>query len=330
MADCVRKGRFLPPENLIGKDPVFFKRVPQQVFPHPVGVEFLFGVNLHHVPHKVKIAEGNACLQGVHRDAAVRTQHVVHVQLVNALFALQLKRLCRGGKVGVFIAEQFIGDLPGQQYADVGILVNRLAAQVHAEACPDGCNVPCSQQTDDFVQRREHILPRHVKRRVLSPDVIGGDLRILQVNGIQVHADGKGADLSAEELCRNRADQAGIQPAREQKTERCVGVQPFFHAGDQLLANLYADRLQVVMQRLFDAGQIRVADEILPVVIMTGREGQNAFAQTLQVLRLTREGDAAVGEITVVQRANADRIPGRNQTVAFSVVEDHGIFRIEL
>ena len=53
-------------------------------------------------------------------------------------------------------------------------------------------------------------------------------------------------------------------------------------------------------------------------------------AKPLQVLRLAGKGDAAVGKIAVVQRADADGIPGRDQPAALPVIQDQGKLRVQL
>ena len=68
-------------------------------------------------------------------------QHVVHIQLVHALFGLLLEGLGRGRKVRVFIAEQLVGNFARHEHAHVGLLVDGLAAQVHAHARADGGDV---------------------------------------------------------------------------------------------------------------------------------------------------------------------------------------------
>ena len=73
------------------------------------------------------------------------------------LFGLLLERLGGGGEVRVLVAEQLVGDLAGQQHPDVGVLVDGLAAQVHAHAGPDGGDVVGAQQGDDLLQRVQHL-----------------------------------------------------------------------------------------------------------------------------------------------------------------------------
>ena len=61
-----------------------------------------------------------------------------------------------------------------------------------------------------------------------------------------IHADGEGADLLAQHLGGDGAHQGGVQPAGEQEAQRGVRVQPLVHAGDQLVADVAADGVQIV------------------------------------------------------------------------------------
>ena len=46
------------------------------------------------------------------------------MQLPHTLFGLLLKGFRAGGKVCVLIAKELVGDLPCQQYPDIGVLVD--------------------------------------------------------------------------------------------------------------------------------------------------------------------------------------------------------------
>ena len=168
---------------------------------------------MHDVADKVEVAEGNAGFQRVYRDAAVGPQHVVHVQLIDPLFALRLEGFRRRGEIRILVAEELVGNLAGQQNPDVGVLVNGPAAEIHAETGADGGDVPGAEQPDDFLQCSQNLFPGHMKRGMLRSDVVRGDPGIPEVDGVQIHPDGEGPDLPAEKPGGNGADQARIQPA---------------------------------------------------------------------------------------------------------------------
>ena len=201
MPHRIGKSGLLPPEDLIGQDPVFLERMAKKVFAHAIPIELQFRVNPHYILHKIQIAEWHTGFQGVYGDAAVSPQHIIHVQLVDPLLALQLEGLRRWGEVGVFVPEQFVGNLPGQQNTDVRVLVDCPAAQIHAQACPNGRNIPGAEQPDNLVECVKHFFPAHMKCSVFCPDVVCGDLRVFQVDGVKIHANGKGSDLSPEKFC---------------------------------------------------------------------------------------------------------------------------------
>ena len=131
---------------------ILFKGVPQEVLSHVVAVDLQFRINPHHIADEIKIPERNPRLKGVYGDAAVSTQHVVHVQLVYPLLALLLEGLRRGGEVRVLVSEQLIGNLSCHQYPHIGLFMNRFAAEVHADARPYGGDVPGAEHTDDLLQ----------------------------------------------------------------------------------------------------------------------------------------------------------------------------------
>ena len=62
---------------------------------------------------------------------------------------------------------------------------------------------------------------------------------------------------------------------------------------------------------------------------MARREGHDFLAEAHQVLRLAGEDDGAVPVVAVVQRADADGIPGGQEASGASVVEDQGKFRVQ-
>ena len=246
VTDGVGEGGLLPPEDILGQDAVGGERLAQQVLAHVVAVDLELGINAHDVLDEIEVAERHACLDGVDRDAAVGAEHVVHIQLVHALFRLLLEGLGRGREVRVLVAEELVGDLACHKHAHVGLLVDGLAAQVHAHARADGGDVVSAEHGNDLFERGEHLLARHDDLGVLGADEVGDLAGVLEVDGVKVHADGKGADPLAEELGGDGTDKAGIQTAGEQEAERRVGVEPLFHARDELLTDLFAYSVQIV------------------------------------------------------------------------------------
>ena len=206
VAYSIREGGLFAPQDL-RRQPVALKGLAQQILALAVAVQLLFRVDGHDVTHKIQITKGHAGLDAVGGDAAVGAQHIVHVQLTDALLALLLEGIGGGGVVGVLVAEQFIGNLAGQQHADIGLLVDGLAQQVHAHAGADGGDVPGAQQADDLFQTVDDHIPVDDDLVVLAAQIFCGLARIFQINGIGVHANGKGADGLAKLLGGNGAHQ---------------------------------------------------------------------------------------------------------------------------
>ena len=82
------------------------------------------------------------------------------MQLADALGGFLLKRLRAGREVGVLIAEELIGDLACEQHAQVGLLVDGLADEVHADARADGRDIIRAEQRHDLRQRLDDVLGR--------------------------------------------------------------------------------------------------------------------------------------------------------------------------
>ena len=324
MTHGVGEGGLLAPEDVVRQQVVLFKGVAQEVFAHVVGVDLHGRVDAHDVLHKIQVAEGHPGFQRVGGDAAVRPEHIVHIQLIHPLLGLLLESLGRGGEVGVLVAEELVTDLAGQQHPDVGLLVDGLAAEVHAHAGPDGGDVIGPQQGDDFLQGVQHLLAGHVHLGMVGADVVGHFPGVFQIDGVLVHADGEGADLLAQHQGADGAHQRGIQAAGEQEAQRGVGVQPLVHTGDQLVADGVADGFQIVMAVVRDGGKVGVADELAAGVVVAGREGADLLAQADEVFGLAGEDDAAVIQVAVEQRADADGVPGGDEGVRLVVVDDHG------
>ena len=75
------------------------------------------------------------------------------MQLSYSLLRLLLELLRARRKVGVFVAEQLVGDLARQKNSDIRVLVYPFAQQVHAHARADSCDIKCAEHTDDTFER---------------------------------------------------------------------------------------------------------------------------------------------------------------------------------
>ena len=91
-----------------------------------------------------------------------------------------------------------------------------------------------------------------------------------------------------------------------------------------------ADGLQIVVAIVRDGGEIGVADEFAVSIVMARREGADLFTKTNEVFGLAGEYDAAVGQIAVEQRPDADGIAGGNEGIRLVIVNDHGKLRVQL
>ena len=92
----------------------------------------------------------------------------------------------------------------------------------------DGGDIEGGKRCDDFFEGREHFLPRHRDFGVLGADIVRDLPRVFKVDGVLLHADGEGADGLLEGARPDGADEGTVQPARKQKSERGVAVQPLF------------------------------------------------------------------------------------------------------
>ena len=119
---------------------------------------------------------------------------------------------------------------------------------------------------------------------MIGADVVCHLFGVFQVNGIDVHTDGKGFDGLSELLCRHSADQTGIQAAGQEEAYGGIRVQPLLNARGQFLPDLPAGGFQIVMAHRIGLTDIPVADKFPIPVVMSGRERQNFFAQPHQVL----------------------------------------------
>ena len=135
------------------------------------------------------------------------------MDFVDPLYGFLLEFFRGGGEIRIFVAEQLIGDLAGQEHPDVGGLMDGLADQVHADGGPDGGDVVGAKGLDDLREGMENLLFCDDDLRVIASDVVSHFFGVFQVDGVFAHADGKGADGLPKKPGGDCAHQGGIQPA---------------------------------------------------------------------------------------------------------------------
>ena len=204
-----------------------------------------------------------------------------------------------------------------------------LADQVHADAGADGGDVVGAQQLHHRLQRVQHVLLADDDLGVVAADEVGHLAGVLQVDGVDIHADGEGADLLAQGLGRDGAHQGAVQTAAEQEAHRRVCVQALLHALNQQLPQVAAGVVDAGHLELIHVGGVGVAGELAVGPVAAGREGEDGLAQAHQVLGLAGEGHAAVGKHSIVQRADADGIARGHEGLALRVVDDECKFRVQ-
>ena len=140
-------------------------------------------------------------------DAAVRAQDIVHVDLADPLLRFFLKSSCAWCEVRIFIAENLIGNLAGQDDTDVCVFMDPFADQIHADRGAYCRDVPGTEGVDNGLQSCDDIVPRHDHFVVVAPDIIRHFTGVFQVDGIQIHSDGKSLKRLVQQLCSSPADQ---------------------------------------------------------------------------------------------------------------------------
>ena len=328
VTDRVGERRLFAVQNVV-RQIVAFKRMTKQVLALAVFVQLQLRVHAHDVLDEIEVAERHARFERVDADAAVGAQHIIHVQLPDAFFRLLLELLGAEREVGVLVAEQLVGNLAGQNHAQVGVLVNPLAKKIHAHARADGRNIIRAQHADDLFQRIEHLLLCHVDLGVVAADVVCHLLGVLEIDCIFAHADGKSADRRFRLARGNRAHQRRIQTAREQEANLCVGDQTLLYAANELVVNFGTDRLQIVVADRCGLCNIVVAGELAVLIVMSGRKRHDLIAQPDKVLRLACKDDHAFFVVAVVQRANADGVARGDIFLRAPIKQDQRKFRVE-
>ena len=151
---------------------ILLKSMAQKVFSDAVAVQLLFRVDVHDIVHEGQVAEGDPRFQGVYGDAAVGPQHVVHMELPDPFFRLLLEGFRVRREIRVFIAEDLVRDLPGEEDPDVGVFMDPPAHQVHADGSADGGDVVGSQSRNDRLQGTDHIVPADDDLVMIAVDIV--------------------------------------------------------------------------------------------------------------------------------------------------------------
>ena len=246
-----------------------------------------------------------------------------------ALLGLLLEGLRGGREVRVLVAEELVGDLAGEDDADVGALVDGLADEVHADARADGRDVVGAEQQDHVVEGREHLLRGHRDLGVVAADVVGRLTGVLEVDGVFRHADREGLDGLVELARRDGADEGGVEAAREQEADLGVSRQALADACDELVVDLGARGLEVVGADLVNCGDVAVADELSVLVVVSRREGHDRLDEPHEVFGLAREDDGPAPVVAVVERADADGVAPGDEALGLRVIDDAGELRVE-
>ena len=114
------------------------------------------------------------------------------MKLTNTLFGFFLKRFCRRSKIGVFITEKLVGNFAGQKHANIGLLMDCLADEIHAHTGTDSRNIKGAKHINQSIKRGNDFIGCHIDLCMVTADIVSNLLRIFQINGILAHTDGKG------------------------------------------------------------------------------------------------------------------------------------------
>ena len=203
------------------------------------------------------------------------------------------------------------------------------ADQVHADGGTDGRNVVGAEGRNDRIQRRKDIVPRNDDLMVVAANVVRHFPRVFQVNGVHVHANGKGFQRAGQFFSGNAADERGVQAAGEQEPDRGVRIQTLLHARYEPVMDFPGNGFHVVVTVGLCRRRVRVADERAVLVVVPGRERTDVCADAHQDFRFRRKVDAALRVIPVVKGPDADGVSGGNVGVFLPVVDDEGEFRVQ-
>lgn len=155
--------------------------------------------------------------------------------------------------------------------------MNGFAYQVHTNAGADRGDIESAQELNDFFQGSQNLFLGDDDLRVLTANIIGCLPGIFQINGVFLHANGKGADRNLAFLCCHGTDQGRIQTAGQEKTDLGIGDQPLFNSGSELVMNLLAYGFHIVITVVFGFCNVTVAHKFAVFVKMSRWEGHDMF-----------------------------------------------------
>ena len=142
------------------------------------------------------------------------------------------------------------------------------------------------------------------------------------------HANGKGANGFGQAARRNGADKRAVQPARKQKAQRCICIQPLFHGGRQLFPDGAAGLFLAVCKVRPGRSDVTIRCEHTVRIIVPGREGAHFVHQAHKVFCLAGKHGLAL-PVAVKQRAYANWVPRGNQAVPRAVIQNAGKLGIQ-
>ena len=171
MSDCIGEGCLLTHQDALGKV-ISLKGMSEQIFSLSVHIHFFGRINAHDILYEIQIAERHPGFHGVDGDTSVRTKHIIQIQFPDSLGGFLLEAFGVRSKIRIFISEQLIGDLAGQQYPDIRGLMNGLTDQVHSDACTNCCNIKGSEDGNHLRKRPDDILLRNNDLRMLTSDMV--------------------------------------------------------------------------------------------------------------------------------------------------------------
>ena len=323
VTDGVGEGGLLTHEDVLRQEMIGLKCVAKEILALMVVVQLLLRIDVHHVVDEVNVSERYACLEGVYADAAVRTKYIVHVQLVDTLLGFLLEFLGARCEIGVLVAEELIGDLAGQEYTDVRLLVDRLAAEIHADGSTDGGDIIGSEGGDDLPKGGQDILTGHDDLVMVCADVVGDLTCILEVDRIDIHTDGVGLDRLLQKLLGDRTDERGVETTGKQEADRCIRIETLLHTLDEKIVDVMGDFLEIIVRVVFvHHGQVVIADELTILIVVSWWKWLDFMAETHEVLRLGGECQRAVVSGAIVEGTNTDRVPRCDVVIGLCIVDD--------